>query len=155
MKMDEAERTALHERLAPFVGEWSIEAAFPGAEPNDVRGHMTFAWTLQGAFLEQRSSVPHPAAPDGLSLIGADHGSDGFTQHYFDSRGVARVYAMTFRDGVWTLLRDKPDFTPLSFHQRYVGEFRDDGNTIEGRWETSADGSEWTLDFGLTNRRIG
>jgi len=155
MQMDEAERNALHERLAPFVGAWSIEAAFPNAEPTDMRGHTTFAWTLAGAFLEQRSSVPHPAAPDGTSLIGADRGSDGFTQHYFDSRGVARVYAMTFRDRVWTLRRDKPDFTPLHFHQRYVGTFSDDGATIDGRWETSDDGEEWRLDFGLTYRRIG
>ena len=28
-------------------------------------------------------------------MIGPDAG-DGYTQHYFDSRGIARLYAMTF-----------------------------------------------------------
>jgi hypothetical protein len=34
-------------------------------------------------------------------------------QHYFDSRGVARVYDMAFDDGVWMLERYAayPDFS--------------------------------------------
>jgi len=39
-----------------------------------------------------------------------------------DSRWVTRLYSMTFEDGTWTLLRDKPDFSPLHFSQRYVGQ---------------------------------
>jgi hypothetical protein len=61
---------------------------------------------------------------------------------------------MTFQDGVWTLLRGAPDFTPLNFWQRFTGTFSADGDTIDGRWETSKDGSAWELDFGLTYRRI-
>ena len=62
-----------------------------------------------------RSEVPDvPEAPDGIAIVGVDRDGEAYTQHYFDSRGVARVYAMTFRDGVWTLLRDAPDFTPLA-----------------------------------------
>jgi hypothetical protein len=38
---------------------------------------------------------------------------------------------MTLEGRVWTLLRKKPDFTPLSFSQRYVGEFSEDGSVIE------------------------
>jgi hypothetical protein len=41
-------------------------------------------------FLIQRWEVDHPDAPDGLAVIGA--ADDGYVQHYFDSRGVARVY---------------------------------------------------------------
>ncbi|MFL6238482.1 MAG: hypothetical protein ACJ735_03165 [Actinomycetes bacterium] len=46
-----------------------------------------------------------------------------------------------------------PTFTPLAFHQRYVGRFSDDGTTIVGEWQTSADGHDWQRDFGLTYRR--
>ena len=113
---------------------------------------MTFEWTLGGAFLLQRSSVPVPEAPDGLSVIGTDAG-DGYTQHYFDSRGIARVYAMTFDGREWTLERHAPDFTPLSFHQRWLGAFTGD-DTIRGRWETSDDGREWALDFELEYHRL-
>jgi hypothetical protein len=141
------------QRLEAFVGEWSIEAAFPGAPPNGVVGRSVFEWALGGQFLVQRSEVPHPDAPDGLMIVGLDPDRDAYTQHYFDSRGVARLYAMDFRDGVWTLTRESPDFTPLTFAQRFTGTFGDDGNTILGRWETG-DGSGWELDFHLTYRRL-
>jgi hypothetical protein len=62
---------------------------------------------------------------------------------------------MTLRDGVWQLVRDRPDFTPLAFHQRYTGRFGDDGRTIDGQWETSNDdGATWETDFGLTLRKV-
>jgi hypothetical protein len=83
-------------------------------------------------------------APDG----------DGFRQHYFDSRGVVRLYAMTLQDGRWTLLREAADFSPLHFTQRYVGAFEDGGNTIRGRWETGQPGEAWQLDFELIYTRV-
>ena len=141
-------------RLEPFVGEWRIEApAF--ALPPEVAdaARMSFEWTLGGAFLLQRSSVPVPEAPDGLSVIGPDDG-DAYTQHYFDSRGIARVYAMNFDGRDWTLERHTPDFTPLPFHQRWVGTLSAEGDTIEGRWEASPDGRDWELDFELVYRRV-
>jgi hypothetical protein len=103
-------------------------------------------------FLIQRWEVDHPDAPDGLAVIGA--ADDGYVQHYFDSRGVARVYGMSFGDGVWKLWRTSADFSPLDFSQRFTGTFSDDGASIEGRWETSGDGSTWELDFDLTYTKV-
>ncbi len=151
--MDEDQRARL-DRLEPFVGDWRIEA--PGMPlPSELAGdaRMSLEWTLGGAFLLQRSSVPVAGAPDGLSMIGTDAG-EGYTQHYFDSRGIARVYAMTFDGRAWTLERHAPDFTPLPFHQRWLGEFSPDGDTIRGRWEQSPDGREWALDFELEYHRL-
>ena len=150
--MDDDQRTRL-ERLQPLVGEWRIEAPALPLPPTDTDGaRVTFEWTLGGAFLLQRSSVPVPEAPDGLSVIGT-HAGDGYTQHHFDSRGIARVYAMTFDGREWTLERHESDFTPLPFHQRWVGTFSD-GDTIRGRWEASDDGREWELDFELEYHRL-
>ena len=141
-------------RLEPFTGTWRIEApGFASAPEPAGEARTTFEWTLGGAFLVQRSSVPVPGAPDGLSVIGPDSG-DAYTQHYFDSRGVARLYAMTFDGREWVLERHAPDFTPLSFHQRYLGTLSDDGSTIAGRWETSPDGEAWELDFELVYERV-
>jgi hypothetical protein len=151
----EDQRIARLERLEPFLGEWRFEV--PGRPlPPELAdaARTTFEWTLGGAFLLQRASVPVPEAPDGLMLIGPD-GGEGYTQHYFDSRGIARVYAMTFDGREWTLERRAPDFTPLSFHQRWLGAFGADGDTIHGRWETSPDGREWELDFELSYVRTG
>ena len=136
-------------RLEPFVGDWSIQALFPQAPPADARGRMVFEWMPGGQFLVQRWDVPIPEAPDGLAVIGLDRSGEAYLQHYFDSRGVARVYEMTFGNGVWTLFRGSADFSPLHFSQRFTGTFGDDGRTIQGRWEISHDGSTWEHDFDL------
>ena len=95
-----------------------MEAAFADAPPSGPIGHTVFEWLPGQHFLAQRWEVPHPDAPDGIAVIGLAADSEAYTQHYFDSRGIARVYAMTFRDDVWTLLRDSPDFSPLDFSPR-------------------------------------
>jgi hypothetical protein len=73
---------------------------------------------------------------------------------YFDSLGVARLYAMTFDGRIWTLERTKPDLSPLEFHQRFVGSISTDGATIDGEWQGSDDRRQWRRDFGLTYTRI-
>ena len=90
----------------------------------------------------------------GQTIIGPDENGEGYLQHYFDSRGIARVYRMGFADGVWTLGRNELDFSPLDFSQRYSGRFSDDGTSIDGVWEICEDGETWRKDFDLTYRRI-
>jgi len=116
-----------------------MEAVFPNAPPSDVRGRAVFEWMAGERFLIQRWEVPFPEAPDGVAIIGFDEGRDTLLQHYFDSRGVARVYEMSFDHGVWKLFRNSADFSPLPFWQRFEGTFSEDGRTVEGRWETSSD----------------
>jgi hypothetical protein len=143
----------LRNRLERFIGEWTMQVTFPGAPPVEG-GRVVFEWMTGEQFLIQRWAVPVPEAPDGLAVIGFDGGSGTFLQHYFDSRGIARVYVMSLDGGVWTLRREAPDFSPLDFAQRYTGTFSDDGTTIVGRWEIAHDGSTWEHDFDLTYVRI-
>jgi hypothetical protein len=153
--MDAIARTAALQPLDALVGTWRIEVDLPGAADAGVEARVAFAWDVHGTFLVERAEIPVPEAPDSLSIIALNHDGGGFTQHYFDQRGVVRVYAMTLEDGVWTLKRTAPDFSPLNFCQRYVGTFSDDGATITGRWETAPVGTEdWELDFHLTYTRI-
>jgi hypothetical protein len=137
------------DRLGAFVGEWTVHAGFPDAPS----GRASFEWALERQFLIQRTSVPVPGAPDSLSIIRPDESTGGYQQHYFDTRGVVRLYAMSFDGREWRLQRDEPDFSPLPFHQRYVGSFTEDGTAIEGRWERSENGQAWELDFRLDYRR--
>jgi hypothetical protein len=134
-------------RLAPLdilVGEWIVQVEVPGAPP----GRSIFEWDLRGTVLVERAVSPLPEYPDGLMIIMPT--PEGYLQHYFDSRGVARLYRMTLSDRTWTLLRTEPDFSPLDFCQRYAGTISPDGNRIEGRWETSHDqGQSWEVDFPL------
>lgn len=139
------------EALAPFVGEWRLVAAFKDIPPADVGARVSFDWLPGERFLIERWEIPAPEAPDGIAIIGADPEREGnYLQHYFDSRGVARVYKMSFEDGVWKLWRDEPDFSPLDFSQRFSGTFSDDGKTIAGRWEICHDGKTWEHDFEIT-----
>ena len=136
------------EHLQPFVGEWTVEATFPGAVP----GRSVFEWMLGGAVLVQRSDAPDPV-PDSLCVMGP--AGYGYVQHYFDSRGVARTYQMSFEDGLWRLWREQADFSPLQFRQRFEGRFSDDASRIEGAWERTAEDGSWVVDFGLTYTRVG
>jgi hypothetical protein len=139
-------------RLEPFIGEWVMAADLPSG-PAAGTGRAVFEWALEGQFLIQRTVVP--GAPDSIAIIGFDSALQSYRQHYFDSRGVARVYAMDLSGGVWTLLRDAPDFTPLEFSQRFTGTFSADGHRIDGRWETARDGAAWELDFHLSYVKAG
>jgi hypothetical protein len=130
-------------RLEPLLGEWEVEGTHPADPSMTVRGRTTFEWLDGEQFVVQRWTIDHPDFPDGIAILG--EGEDGFAQHYFDSRGVARVYAMTVTDAAWKLSREHPGFS-----QRFVGEFADGGRRIDGRWEKCVDGSTWELDFHLT-----
>lgn len=134
--------------LAPLIGTWGMAASFEGVPPVDAR--VEFAWLPGERFVVERWEVPLPEAPDGIAVIGPDPTQEGrFLQHYFDSRGVARVYKTTFEDGVWRLWRDEPDLSPLDFEQRYTGTLSDDGATIAGRWEIRHPDADWQHDFDL------
>jgi hypothetical protein len=140
--------------LAPLAGEWSMVAVFQGMEPVDAGARVSFEWMPEKRFLIQRWEVPIPEAPDGIAIIGADPASEGrYLQHYFDTRGVARVYKMSFAAGVWKLWRDEPDFSPLDFAQRYTGAFSDDSTIITGAWEIRHGDGVWEHDFDLTYTR--
>ena len=148
-------------RLDIFVGEWVLEARFPDPQPapssaarEGPAARSRFEWALDRQFLLQRTEIPIPEAPDSLAVVSADLETGAYMQHYYDSRGVARLYAMSLADGVWTLTRESPDFTRLDFSQRFTGTFSADGNTISGAWEKRT-GGDWAHDFALTYRRAG
>ena len=120
-----------------------------------------FAWAEGGLFLRQFTDADPPAgtAPRAwrenapfpvTALIGLDDTANDFTMLYADGRGVHRVYRMTFDAGGWRLWREAP-----GFHQRFFGIMSADGATIDARWERSADGRQWDLDFALGYRRDG
>ena len=144
------------ETLKPLVGAWRLVATFKDLLPADSGARVTFAWLPGEQFLIQRWEVPLPEAPDGIAIIGPDPAHAGrYLQHYFDTRGVARIYKMRFEHGVWTLWRDEADFSPLDFAQRYTGTFSDDGTTIAGAWEICHDGTTWEHDFALSYTKAG
>lgn len=138
------------EPLGLLIGRWDVEITHPDTPTGRGTGTMLIEWGPGGRFIVQRSTPDDPNFPDSISVIGWDEDAGGYLQHYFDSRGVRRLYRMTLSPGTWTLLRDDDP----AFHQRFVGTISPDNATIEGAWERSADqGATWELDFPLSYRR--
>ena len=92
---------------------------------------------------------PRHPAPTATWIIGRDDSSETYTALYYDSRGVSRVYQMSFSEDVWTLWREAP-----GFWQRFSGTLSDDGSSIRGAWEKSPEGSSWEHDFDMVYTRI-
>jgi hypothetical protein len=151
------ERPASLDRLDALLGSWEMEVFFeagffgPGSPAvADRGGSTTFEWLEGKFFLLQRFTVAeHPSAPSGIAIIGLGDDPEILEQHYYDSRGVARVYQMSLVGNVWKVWREAP-----GFWQRYEGRIADDATRIEGAWEKSVDGSEWEHDFVLNYVKV-
>lgn len=135
------------EPLNALVGKWTTEATHPAYPSTVVHGHTAVEWLEGEQFLIQRSQADHPDFPDAIVVIGAP--TEALSMHYFDSRGVHRVYEVSLSEGVWRMWREAPGFS-----QRFTGTFCDDGDTISGLWELSRDGSSWDDDLEITYRRV-
>lgn len=138
--------------LEPFIGEWSVEGKHV-AFPNDsIRGRSVFEWWGDRTFLLHHSTFDHPDFPDSLSVIGAIQPNGGLALHWFDTRGVHRVFDMTFDHGVWTI--DRQAASAKDFDQRMRATFSADGNTIASESELrDSDTHEMKHDFSVTYTR--
>jgi hypothetical protein len=136
-----------HDRraLTALIGDWTTEATHPMVPGTVVQGTATFEWLEGEQFVIIRSRNEHELFPDSISMIG---NTDGLRMHYFDSRGVHRIYDTAFEDGVWKNWRDHPGFS-----QRFIGTFEDGGATIKGLSQLCQDDSTWNDDLAITYRR--
>jgi hypothetical protein len=145
------------EQLKRLVGSWALGATHPAFPGLVVRGTAEVTWLEGERFLIHRARTEHPDFPDSISIIGfmeSDRvgseapGESRLCMHYFDSRGVFRVYEVSIDDAVWRLWREAPGFS-----QRFSGTFSADGDTIDGRWQLRADDVKWENDLEITYRR--
>ena len=150
------------EQLNRLVGSWTTEATHPAMPGVVVHGATTIEWLEGNRFLIYRARTDHPNFPDALAIIGhmesdrVDRASrevavgseSSLRMHYFDSRGVFRVYETSIADASWRIWRDAPGFS-----QRFTGRLTDGGDTIVGRWELRQDDVNWADDVAITYRR--
>ncbi|MGB0092507.1 MAG: hypothetical protein WBP81_08235 [Solirubrobacteraceae bacterium] len=132
-----------------LVGRWATEATHPGLPGAVVSGESMFEWLEDQRFLIQRSHYDHPEIPDAIAVIGIVDGEP--SMHYFDPRGVHRVFAIEITSHTWRFWN-----AARGFSQRVTHTFSDDGNTIHGQGELSRDdGATWENDLAITYRRVG
>ncbi len=141
------------DELQPFIGEWSAEARHVALPDVVIRGRSVFEWWGDRTLLIHRATLDHPDFPDSIAVIGATRLDGGLAQHYFDSRGVHRLFDMTFDRGVWTLSRRAVG--AKDFDQGLKARFSADGNTIIADAErTDPGGHEMKHDMSTTYTRI-
>jgi hypothetical protein len=134
-----------------LIGRWTTKGAHPLLPGAEIRGEATFEWLAGRQFVIQRSHYDHPDIPDAISVTGATGATgEGLTTHYFDRRGVYRLYRASLDAGQWRFWRDDP-----GFRQRFTGVFSADGTTITGQGEMCRNGSSWEPDLALTYHRAG
>jgi hypothetical protein len=142
------------EALRRLVGEWTTEMTHPNFD-GVVHGTVTVEWLEGERFLIHRARTDHPDFPDAISIVGdmehdrvGDQAESSLSMHYYDSRGVFRVYRVSVDDRTWKIWRDDPTFA-----QRFIGTF--DGDAIAGVWQLSRDNETWADDLKINYLRVG
>jgi hypothetical protein len=144
---------SLGKRLA---GGWTTEGKHPGLPGTVIHGSSEIEWLEGERFLIYRTRYDHPDIPDGISIIGD---TDGLHMHYFDTRGVHRIYDVKVTDEGWEMAmdRDSPASSFASpderFSQRMNFTFEDDNRTMTGKGRLSYDDVTWVDDLEITYSR--
>jgi hypothetical protein len=128
--------------LDRLLGSWELTMRH-SAFPEPVPGRQRYERVLDGAFVILHWSYDHPEFPDAIAMFNES------SCHYFDVRGVIRVFDFTIDDAGWSMIRIEDEFS-----QRTTGRFRGE-SVIDCVGERSGDrGATWEHDFSMELRRI-
>jgi hypothetical protein len=141
----------------PLIGEWHGQGELSTEPP--IRMSVETNIKRLGEFIVFSSAGEPAELPDSVSIIGGAPDGEPQPMHYFDDRGVQRLYMMGLEGSTWKIWRapgeDWNGRHGPGFNQRFIGEISADRRTIEGRWErgTGDAGDEWEIDFLITYTR--
>jgi hypothetical protein len=138
----------------PLIGEWHGEGEVPTEPPMKISQEAKMA--RLGQFIVLSSAGKPAEVPDSISIIGGAPDGEPQPMHYFDSRGVKRLFMTALEGSTWKIWRapgedwNGPDGP--GFNQRFIGEISADRRTIEGRWERGMGeaGDQWEIDFPIS-----
>jgi hypothetical protein len=140
-----------------LVGRWTVEATHPAIPGTVVPGTADVEWLTGERFLILRTTADHPDFPDATWIVGD---TAGLQVHYFDSRGVHRVYDVTVTAEGWTFAMGKdPTASAYAsghepFAQRTTYTFSDGDRTMVCLTQMSTDDVTWVHDLEATYRRV-
>jgi hypothetical protein len=135
--------------LTRTVGTWAVTGSHPYLPGRTLRGKVTFEPIEGGAFLRMHSKMEDPELPEGVAIFGTDGEDETCTMLYFDERGVARKYDVTFQADGYTWSRDSPKFA-----QRFRVTIAVDGRKMESEGSMKKDGGSWEPDLRLSYVRV-
>jgi len=141
----------------PLIGEWHADGEIPIEPPLRVSEEARIE--RLGEFVVFTTVAEQAEMPNSISIIGGAPDGEPQPMHYFDSRGVERLYLTALEGAAWKIWRapgeDWNGPHGPGFNQRFVGEISADGNAIQGRWERGLGdaGDQWDIDFPITYYR--
>ena len=128
--------------LDRLLGTWEF-TMHHSAMSEPVTGRQRYERVLEGAFVLQRWTYDHPDFPDAMALLSEDR------YHYFDVRGIIRVFELEVDDAGWSMV-----LLDEHFSQRHTARFRGP-DVIDSTGEKSNDtGLTWQHDFTMTYQRV-
>ena len=139
-----------------LVGRWTTEATHPAMPGTLIAGSSQFEWLDGQQFLIYRTHYDHPDFPDAISIIGD---TDGLQMHYFDTRGVHRLFELTVSEKGWAIAMGRHSH-PRSFassdppfSQRITYTFEDADQKMSVNGELSNDDVNWDDDLKIEYHR--
>jgi hypothetical protein len=132
-----------------LVGRWTTEATHPAVPGTIIRGSSHAEWLEGERFLIYRTHYDHADFPDALSVIGE---TDGLQMHYFDTRGVYRLFDVTVAAGGWAIAMGR--HADPAFSLRVTYEFEHADQKMLGKGQLSRDGKNWDDVLEITYWRV-
>ena len=127
--------------LDRLLGSWRLTMHHSQmVEP--VTGHLRYERVLGDAFVALDWVYEHPDFPDAIAMLDETH------FHYFDVRGVIRVFDFELDESGWRMTWIAPEFSQRST-ARFLG---DDVIEVEGE-RSSDEGVTWQHDFRMELHR--
>ena len=137
---------ALHD-LKFLIGHWKTKiynASFLVSPSESIAGNVSFEWFEDETFIIMRSDITENGPPAMVSVINQDDTNGQAVMVYYDSRGVSRIYQMSFADNIWKLWRDAPS---PGFNQKFEGLVSHNGKTIDASCHKMEENNIWVHDF--------
>ena len=135
--------------LEPLMGQWEYtmyNAWFLESMETKVKGFTTIE-RLHDSFVVIRSSSADKK-PEDIWVIGYSDPQKKYQMFYYDQRGVARIFNMTFDGRRLFFSREDEDF-----YQRMTIEIKSDG--LHSVAEASEDkGKTWRKDLEMIHKRL-
>jgi len=139
-----------------LAGRWTSASTHPAFPGKVIAGSVEVEWLEGEKFLIMRAQVDHPDFPNSISIVGD---TDGLRMHYFDSRGVYRLYEVTVDEHSCTMAMDRSSpahsfaASHAPFSQRLTYTFESGDETMSLASQLSEDEEHWDDDLQATFRR--